>query len=65
MPIRELLCNGCGSQVEVRVSITEPDPPCPQCKVPRRRLVSSTSFSLKGEGWARDNYGVKPKGGGR
>jgi hypothetical protein len=25
-----------------------------------KKLVSMTSFSLQGDGWAKDNYGIKP-----
>jgi hypothetical protein len=24
-----------------------------------KKMVSRTSFSLKGDGWAKDNYGLK------
>lgn len=37
------------------------DPPltvCPTCQGPARRLISRTSFKLKGSGWAGDNYGT-------
>lgn len=31
---------------------------CPTCGGPARRLISRTSFALKGSGWASDNYGA-------
>jgi putative FmdB family regulatory protein len=29
---------------------------CPDCGNMARRLISRTSFSLKGDGWAKDGY---------
>jgi len=38
----------------------DPDPACPNCHKPMRRKVSRVAFSLKGDGWAKDNYGIQP-----
>jgi putative FmdB family regulatory protein len=71
MPIYEYECEKCG-EFEQMQRIT--DPPlarCPTCKRKVRRLISSTSFQLKGTGWYVTDYaksgsgnGGKKKGGG-
>ena len=70
MPIYEYECEKCG-EFEQMQRIT--DPPlvrCPTCKRKVRRLISSTSFQLKGTGWYVTDYaksgsanGSKKKGG--
>lgn len=64
MPVYEYQCQDCGHQFEASQRITEPKlTDCPECKKPKlERLISSTSFQLKGGGWYRDGYGDK-KGG--
>jgi putative FmdB family regulatory protein len=70
MPIYEYECEKCG-EFEQMQRIT--DPPlarCPTCKRKIRRLISNTSFQLKGTGWYVTDYaksgsanGSKKKGG--
>lgn len=59
MPIYEYECQACGRQMEAQQRITEsPLVDCPACKQPRlQRLISATSFTLKGGGWYKDGYG--------
>jgi putative FmdB family regulatory protein len=56
MPIYEYRCEHCGDFEEMqRIS----DPPldrCPQCRRKVRRLISQTSFQLKGTGWYVTDY---------
>ena len=59
MPLFEYRCATCGHQFEKLVSSSERDklPPCPKCEAKdTKKLVSRTSFSLKGGGWADDGY---------
>jgi putative FmdB family regulatory protein len=59
MPLYEYACQNCGHQFETRQRISdEPLKTCPKCsKDTLERLVSATSFTLKGSGWYADGYG--------
>ena len=57
MPTYEYQCDSCGV-FEVTQRITEdPIKKCPTCKSKVRRLISNTSFMLKGSGWYATDYG--------
>ena len=58
MPTYEYLCNGCGHEFERVQRITDDKvKTCPNCKKRRvERLISQTSFVLKGGGWYNDLY---------
>jgi putative FmdB family regulatory protein len=59
MPIYEYACEKCGT-FEVSQRITEkPLRRCPTCKGKVRKLISSTSFQLKGSGWYVTDYAGK------
>jgi putative FmdB family regulatory protein len=55
----EYECSCCGHRWEATQRLN--DPPlttCPKCLVASaKKLVSATSFVLKGGGWAADGYG--------
>lgn len=62
MPIYEYRCKKCGD-FEATQRIT--DPPldrCPTCKGKISKLISNTSFHLKGTGWYVTDYGRKGNG---
>lgn len=62
MPIYEYQCTNCGRTVEEMQRITdEPLQKCPSCKGKLRRLISLTSFQLKGTGWYVTDYKQKGK----
>ncbi len=64
MPIYEYSCPRCGS-FETTQRIT--DPPlkrCPTCKSKVERMLSRTSFILKGSGWYATDYARSGKSGG-
>ena len=64
MPIYEYQCEKCG-EFEVTQRITEgPLKKCPTCKRKVKKLISSTSFHLKGSGWYVTDYARKGKEGG-
>jgi len=62
MPIYEYKCRKCGKQFEAFQGITEPElKSCKFCKGKVHKLVSLSSFSLKGSGWYVTDYaGKKP-----
>jgi putative FmdB family regulatory protein len=63
MPIYEYKCRKCGSQFEVFQGISDPEiKSCKFCKGKVQKLVSLSSFSLKGSGWYVTDYkGKKPQ----
>lgn len=64
MPIYEYVCKVCGTRSEVMQKVSDPAPDaCPSCgaKEPLERVVSRTSFQLKGGGWYADLYGSPKK----
>lgn len=63
MPIYEYSCQKCGV-VEVTQRITEKAlTKCPTCKSKVKKLISNTSFQLKGTGWYITDYARKGQNG--
>lgn len=61
MPIYEYRCQQCGD-FEVTQKITDrPLARCPACKGKVKKLISNTSFQLKGTGWYMTDYARKEK----
>jgi putative FmdB family regulatory protein len=64
MPTYEYQCKACDHEFERDQRIS--DPPiktCPRCKARQvKRLISRTSFHLKGGGWYSDLYSKPGKG---
>ena len=57
MPIYEYECTSCCNVLEVFQRMTEdPLSICPDCSGPVKKLVSVSSFQLKGGGWYSDGY---------
>ena len=60
MPIYEYECTQCGHQTEVGQRITNQSvTKCEHCKGKMRRLISQSSFHLKGTGWYVTDYASK------
>jgi putative FmdB family regulatory protein len=60
MPIYKYSCEKCGSHVEVIQKVS--DPPlkrCAKCRGKLAKVVSRTSFQLKGSGWYATDYPAK------
>tara|TARA_R100000234_G_scaffold67473_1_gene41187 strand:- start:39 stop:239 length:201 start_codon:yes stop_codon:yes gene_type:complete len=60
MPIYEHKCKKCFARFEVLVSFADANKPVPciECGAASTvRLISKSSFALKGDGWAKDGYG--------
>jgi len=60
MPIYEFNCE-CGKEKEELVSIGTETIVCDSCGKLMKKVISKSSFILKGSGWAFDNYGSKTK----
>lgn len=60
MPIYEYECEECHKVTEQWRSISEePLTTCPVCQGQMKKLISSSSFQLKGGGWYADGYSHK------
>ncbi len=60
MPIYEYECESCGRRFEVWQKITdEPLTTCKYCNGKLRKLISQSSFILKGSGWYVTDYARK------
>ncbi len=58
MPIREYKCTKCGDTTEVIQKINEkPLETCSKCGGKLEKLISNSSFVLKGSGWYKTDYG--------
>lgn len=57
----EYHCNFCGHEFEEEQSIKDsPLEKCPKCNSDTlKRMICSSTFILKGDGWAADNYSKK------
>jgi len=57
MPVYEYECSGCKKVFEIQQRIAEaPLEVCPDCGASVRKLISRSSFQLKGGGWYSDGY---------
>jgi putative FmdB family regulatory protein len=60
MPIYEYQCKKCGHQTELWQKFS--DPPlsrCDQCNGKMKKLISQSTFHLKGSGWYVTDYASK------
>lgn len=57
MPVYEYECLQCSKVIEVQQRISdEPLSSCPECGQEVKKLISRSSFHLKGNGWYADGY---------
>lgn len=60
MPIYEYRCAKCGNEFELWQKITDPpSQPCELCGGEASRLISPSTFILKGTGWYVTDYARK------
>jgi putative FmdB family regulatory protein len=60
MPIYEYKCTKCQKEFEVFQNITDDNvPPCKFCRGAAKKMISRSSFHLKGSGWYVTDYGGK------
>jgi len=63
MPVYEYECRECNKVFEVQQKIADdPLSECPQCQAPVKKLMSMSSFQLKGGGWYADGYSSAANG---
>ena len=61
MPIYEFVCEACGRLVERIQKVSDPPPDaCPECGGKMAKIMSRSSFQLKGGGWYSDLYSSTP-----
>ena len=56
MPLYEYACKKCNKRFEIIQSIGADSAKCPDCGSECKKLVSATSFQLKGSGWYKTDY---------
>jgi len=57
MPIYEYECEECHKVTEVSQGMNDaPLAECPECSGPVKKIISMSSFHLKGGGWYADGY---------
>ena len=61
MPVYEYECQKCGTFETTQRITEEPLSKCPTCKGKVKKLISNTSFQLKGTGWYVTDYARKGK----
>jgi len=62
MPVYEYECQECKKVFEVQQKIADkPLSDCPECQAPVKKLMSMSSFQLKGGGWYADGYSSTAK----
>lgn len=62
MPIYEYECDGCNEVFEVRQKMSDPPPARHACGSQQvHRVLSATTFVLKGTGWYKTDYADKPR----
>jgi putative FmdB family regulatory protein len=59
MPIYEYECGKCGTFEATQRITGKPLSRCPTCKGKVKKLISNTSFQLKGTGWYVTDYARK------
>ena len=64
MPVYEYRCKDCGKEFEYQQRMSDdPKTVCESCEGQLERLISRTSFHLKGGGWYKDLYSSAKKDG--
>lgn len=64
MPIYEYHCGKCGDFETMQRMSDKPLTQCPTCRRKVTKLISSTTFQLKGSGWYVTDYARKGDSGG-
>ncbi len=63
MPVYEYECDSCCKVFEVQQRMADaPLSSCPECEGTVKKVMSMSSFQLKGGGWYADGYASSQKG---
>ena len=54
MPLYEFKCRKCEKEIEIQQKVEDDPPKC--CGEEMKRLISLSSFRLRGGGWANQGY---------
>ena len=54
--IKEYICEDCGNLVEIWVRFDKVPDICPTCGGTLKKIISKSSFQLKGVGWYQTDY---------
>ena len=60
MPIYEYHCDKCNVITEELQKVNDSAPTCKKCGSTLKKIISNTSFILRGEGWSPTGYSKKP-----
>jgi putative FmdB family regulatory protein len=62
-PIYEYECSNCGTKKEIKASLRETSiiPVCEKCNQLMKRILSTCSFILRGNNWAKNGYSGRKK----
>jgi putative FmdB family regulatory protein len=60
MVLYEFECQNCGHILEKYVAMGTKKSKCPECGNYMKKIISLSSFILKGSGWEKDGYGSIP-----
>ncbi|MBU0730217.1 MAG: zinc ribbon domain-containing protein [Proteobacteria bacterium] len=66
MPVYEYECQSCEKIIEMWQSIADaPATTCPNCSGDLKKIISMSTFQLKGGGWYADGYSNTSSGAGK
>ncbi len=56
MPIYEYICQKCNKEIEIIQHFDDSPPECEECGDEMEKVMSLSSFVLKGDCWYKDGY---------
>ena len=61
MPVYEFFCKICENKFEDFVKMNTKELKCPKCGKISKKIISNSTFILKGSGWYIDGYSKEKK----